>query len=440
METSGRGAVRLAKKGKKAGQLDRVRHQPVAGDAAGSDRRVLIAALLFYAAVLATMVASNSYLLVLKGMLVPVLVLAAVLSGRFAVFVNDWAVFLGATLLFDAGRSLVFGLITHFQLPMYADYAIDWERWLCAGAIAPVRLQQWRSQLADPSWLDRVFVLLHASHFLFFLLFGFVLWYSRRYAFRSFVVAMLAVVYTALLIHLVLPTIPPWLASKEFLLIGPIERVIGSIYNVRVPTLVTAFDVNPIAAMPSLHTAMPAMCGLLALRYFGRGGWLVLAYAASIWLAVLYLGEHYLLDVLAGLLLSVAVFAAVCRWGAAADGADSIATPTGLRAIFVQPAAQTHIAARPLLTALAIAALAFGVGNLGASWIGPLPITTAFVQRELVGRSQLDHYLLGRLALDQGDYATAKRELTRALDDLTAPEQQQVIRTFLEQAAYKTRQ
>ena len=63
--------------------------------------------------------------------------------------------------------------------------------------------------------------------------------------------------------------------------------------------------------------------------------------------------------------------------------------------------------------------------------MGPLPITRAFITRELLGRSILAHYYLGRVALLDGDVTQAEVELTRALDDLPAPEQQNVIRTLL---------
>lgn len=387
--------------------------------------RVLLAGLAVYLAILATMVAFDSYTFVLKSAVIPFLLLAAVLSRRFGGFVNDWAVFLGVVVLFDSLRSAAFALITHFELPMYANYAIAWERALCGGAIAPLSAQQMRAALGNPLWLDRFFVLLHASHFLVFLLFGFVLWFVRREAFRTYAVAMTTLLFVGLLIQLLVPTLPPWMAATDYGLLPPISRLISSVYNVHLPSLAAMFDINPIAAMPSLHAAMPALCALVAWHYFGwRAGLVVGIYALGVWTGVVYLGEHYLVDVVAGLLLALVVYAGVRRWGAPARPPATMA-----------PAAHERLSPRPILLAVVLVAFAFGAGQLATAWLAPLPITRAFVERELVGRSPSAHYLLGRIALAAGDYREAQAQLTRSLEELPGAAEQAVIRSFLAQSA-----
>jgi membrane-associated phospholipid phosphatase len=66
--------------------------------------------------------------------------------------------------------------------------------------------------------------------------------------------------------------------------------------------------------MPSLHIAFPVVCTLVAIRSLGRrAGWILRAYTLGVVFAVLYLGEHYFVDVLAGAIIGVAVFAFVAR-------------------------------------------------------------------------------------------------------------------------------
>ncbi len=378
-----------------------------------------------YLGVLASMVALDSYAFVLKGAVIPVLLATAVLSQRFRGFVNDWAPFLGAVVLFDSLRSLEFAVTTHFEMPMYAVYAIEWERWLFGGIVAPVSAQQWRAMFSDPYWLDRFFVLLHASHFLFFLLFGFALWYLRRDVFRTYAAAMLGVLYLGLIAHFLVPTIPPWLASRDYALLPPIERLIHSLYNANLPSLFAIFDIHPIAAMPSLHTAMPTLCAFVAFRYLGWRGLIVAAYACGVGLAVIYLGEHYAVDVVGGVLLAATVFAAVHRWGAPVTALAETNAPTQ----------DAQLAPRAITAGVALAAVAFAFVPLTTSLLGPLPITVDFVERELVGRSPAANYLLGRLALDRGDLAVARVHLPAALADLPGAAEQQVIRDFLRQAS-----
>jgi membrane-associated phospholipid phosphatase len=47
--------------------------------------------------------------------------------------------------------------------------------------------------------------------------------------------------------------------------------------------------------------------------WFGRRGWLVLPYAACMWFAIVYFGEHYVSDAIIGVALAAAVYVGVGR-------------------------------------------------------------------------------------------------------------------------------
>src|ERR687886_2527696 len=64
---------------------------------------------------------------------------------------------------------------------------------------------------------------------------------------------------------------------------------------------------NPLAAMPSLHFATSVTAARVLAgtgRAAGVFGW---AYAATLGVALVYLGEHYVVDLLAGLVLAEGV-------------------------------------------------------------------------------------------------------------------------------------
>ncbi len=64
---------------------------------------------------------------------------------------------------------------------------------------------------------------------------------------------------------------------------------------------------NPLAAMPSLHFATSVMAARLlgeANPVAGALGW---AYAGTLGVALVYLGEHYVVDLLAGFTLTEAI-------------------------------------------------------------------------------------------------------------------------------------
>jgi membrane-associated phospholipid phosphatase len=64
---------------------------------------------------------------------------------------------------------------------------------------------------------------------------------------------------------------------------------------------------NPLAAMPSLHFATSVMAALLLAETGPLAGALGASYAATLGFALVYLGEHYVIDLLAGAALTVAV-------------------------------------------------------------------------------------------------------------------------------------
>jgi membrane-associated phospholipid phosphatase len=63
-----------------------------------------------------------------------------------------------------------------------------------------------------------------------------------------------------------------------------------------------------VAAIPSLHAAYPLLLLLFAWRFFGLRALVLAPYVAGVWLAVVYMGEHYVFDVLVGAAYSVAAF------------------------------------------------------------------------------------------------------------------------------------
>jgi hypothetical protein len=125
--------------------------------------------------------------------------------------------------------------------------------------------------------------------------------------------------------YLLLPVGPPWYAAQHGFLPGPngapaisylkssafddIARFFGFQGNYLYSY--TMYDINPndVAAFPSLHAAYPTLAFLFARRAFGRIGYLMIGYAACVWFAVVYLGDHYLVDVLGGI-----AYAAVAYW------------------------------------------------------------------------------------------------------------------------------
>ena len=71
------------------------------------------------------------------------------------------------------------------------------------------------------------------------------------------------------------------------------------------PSIYHNFNPNAVAAMPSLHAAYPFLVLLYALRFFKKKGLFFIPYVLGVWFSLVYLGEHYFVDVVAGAIYAV---------------------------------------------------------------------------------------------------------------------------------------
>jgi membrane-associated phospholipid phosphatase len=111
------------------------------------------------------------------------------------------------------------------------------------------------------------------------------------------------------------PTAPPWYAAAQRATGADGEREVrrmmveygehfwrdgwGPLYSV--------FGGNPLAAMPSLLFATSLMAALLLAEVGPLAGALGFFYAITLGFALVYLGEHYVVDLIAGAALTAAV-------------------------------------------------------------------------------------------------------------------------------------
>jgi membrane-associated phospholipid phosphatase len=240
---------------------------------------------------------------VFKTAVLPVLLAYGVLVRQRLEFVTDWLPLLSMTLLFDAVRGAIWILVDRGYQAYYVGYVIDLERLMFGTPAAPIPFQAYRTPA-----LDAVAVLLHSTHFAYFLIFGLVLWHARRGHFGFFRRALGLLMLFGLIGYAVIPTAPPWIAAQpRFGALDPVEHVVAAMYTAHLPQLYSAFDTNPMAAMPSLHAAFPFLIAVVAWRGFGpRVGAVLSVYALLVMLAVIYLGEHYAVDVVAGVAVAAA--------------------------------------------------------------------------------------------------------------------------------------
>ncbi len=216
--------------------------------------------------------------------------------GRLLV---DWLPLVAVLLAYDASRGVADGLgaTVHVAEPAAAD------RWLGLGELPTVVLQQqW-----DAPWWQALATLVYSSHFVVTPLVLAVLWMRSRAHWARF--ARLVVVLSAagLVTYVLYPAAPPWLAAKDGV-IEPVERLSSAGWAVLGLPKAGALladsqgQVNPVAAIPSLHTAF-AVLVCLALLPVARRSWqraLLVTYPVLMAVVLVWAGEHYVVDTLLG--------------------------------------------------------------------------------------------------------------------------------------------
>jgi hypothetical protein len=117
------------------------------------------------------------------------------------------------------------------------------------------------------------------------------------------------------LFYWVVPTAPPWWAAARGHMgpddPPPVRRMMieygARFWGERWDDLYDVLGGNPLAAMPSMHFATSLMAAHLLSETGPVAGALGWAYAGTLGLALVYLGEHYAIDLIAGAALAEAV-------------------------------------------------------------------------------------------------------------------------------------
>lgn len=236
-----------------------------------------------------------------------VLLLGSLLIKKTRSFILDWLPFILILVSYDFLRGLAPFLNSHVNYQLL----IDMEMFIF-GFIPIIFLQDQFLHLPNLSWYDYLATIFYFLHFALPLAFGFLLWIDNKAYFKQFVVAISLLSYTAWITFVAFPSSPPWLSSQK----GYIPEVTKILdytlaafpVSYELPTLYHKMNPNPVAAMPSLHAAYPFLVFLFCLSFFKWKGLLFFPYVLGVWISLVYLGEHYVVDILAGALYSAFFF------------------------------------------------------------------------------------------------------------------------------------
>jgi membrane-associated phospholipid phosphatase len=231
--------------------------------------------------------------------------------------------------------------LAHYDMPdddpdwierrLQVRYPIVADRLLGLGEIPTLRLQR---ALAT-NGVGRHDTLLSWLHWSWFLVphgsVAYVLW--KRPERYERVAGMMAATFDAgVVTYWLVSTAPPWWAGQNGHL-PPVRRIMveagSEFWGELWQRLYDSLGRNPFAAMPSLHFGTSVMAAHVLGQVGRKEAALAWTYAVVLGFALVYLGEHYVTDLVAGFALAEAVRVAAPRlapaFNAAAEGLRGIA-------------------------------------------------------------------------------------------------------------------
>ncbi len=181
------------------------------------------------------------------------------------------------------------------------------------GHMPTLVLQQNFYSPAAVSPQDVLAVFFYFMHFPLPIVVGFVFWTSDREHYWRYVAALLGMSFASFIVFLFFPTTPPRLEpglGVHWVTNETVHKLFSSYF---VSPLYTHLNPNDYAAFPSLHAAFPTLAAIFAWRRYRGLAIGLLVWAACVWTAIVYLGEHYFVDALAGLGFALAAWVLVER-------------------------------------------------------------------------------------------------------------------------------
>jgi membrane-associated phospholipid phosphatase len=224
------------------------------------------------------------------------LLVIAVAIGRGRQFVFDFVPFLLLFFAYEVMRG--FAAKTGFQPHDLSGL----ERPLFLGHLPTLDLQTALYRPDRVGLLDLAGTGIYFMHFVLPVAVGFVLWLSSRDRYWRFAAALLVLSFLAFVTYLFFPSTPPWLQFPHEVHKISNETVAKLGLDYFVSPAYSHLNPNLYAAFPSLHVAYPVLGAVYLWGQHRRLAVFLAAWSTAVGFAVVYLGEHYVVDALDGLL------------------------------------------------------------------------------------------------------------------------------------------
>ena len=179
-------------------------------------------------------------------------------------------------------------------------------------------LQAWLYTPGHIHWYDVAAVAIYYMHFAVPFIAGIVFWLIDRAFFKKYAASIVVLSYAAFVTYIIFPAEPPWMAAQQGFLpfVQPItSQVLASFaHPISLPTVYAYVGANLVAPVPSLHAGYALITAMFVSKKFPKWGWVSFLYPAAMFLVVVYLGEHYVFDIVVATAYVLVIYAFATDW------------------------------------------------------------------------------------------------------------------------------
>lgn len=229
---------------------------------------------------------------------------------------RDWVALVAVYIAYDYSR----GMADQLGRPVNYTWLANIDSFIFLGRNPNVSMQWHFYDPGDVKWYDVLGSIVYMTHFILPVVPLALLRVRNRTAWLQYLRRFALTLYIAVACFVVFPAAPPWMAAKA----GhtpPVARITGrGWWELNLKTISKTLDrgaavMNAVAAMPSLHSG----CALLITLWVTRNmNWRrrapFLLFPAVMAVTLVYFGEHYFVDALAGWGLVVAAWQIAGWW------------------------------------------------------------------------------------------------------------------------------
>lgn len=275
-----------------------------------------------------------------------VILAATAISTLPALFFRDWTLFLGGMVMWNLSGPIA----AQSPFPWHLNFMYEADRFLFAGHDPVVLLRDAFHAGPPLNPFDFVTSAVYNFHLPEPFIVAYFLWRVNRVIYFQFVAAALVLLVLGLLTFVLFPAVPPWMAGEPLVAfrgqylrpwIAAAAGYPGGLRaawthsRVFLPHVTNGFGAvlashplpfvgspifyifkfrgDQVAAFPSEHAAFPLLEYLAIRAAAPRFSPLMLIWVVLVLFTILYLGEHWLTDAIAGYVYAVAVWNTV-RW------------------------------------------------------------------------------------------------------------------------------